>query len=42
MTKASKLLRIYTDESAFFGDRRAFEFIAELARQQKLAGVTVL
>lgn len=42
MTKASKLLRIYTDESAFFGDQRVFEFISELARQQKLAGVTVL
>ena len=42
MTKASTLLRIYTDESAFFGDQRVFEFIAELARQQKLAGVTVL
>jgi hypothetical protein len=42
MQKASKLLRVYTDESAFFGDQRVFEFIAELARQQKLAGVTVL
>src|SRR3546814_3696150 len=42
MQKAFKLLRIYTDESAFFGDQRVFEFIAELARQQKLAGVTVL
>ena len=42
MTKASKLLRIYTDESAFFGDQRVFEVISELARQQKLAGVTVL
>ena len=42
MQKASKLLRVYTDESAFFGDQRVFEFISELARQQKLAGVTVL
>ena len=42
MQKASKLLRIYTDESAFFGDQRVFEFISELARQHKLAGVTVL
>ena len=29
MTKASKLLRIYTDESAFFGDPRVFEFISD-------------
>src|SRR3546814_12277315 len=36
------MLRIDPDESAFFCDQRVFEFIAELARQQKLAGVTVL
>ncbi|WP_454688208.1 DUF190 domain-containing protein [Achromobacter aloeverae] len=39
---AVKLLRIYTDESAYIGDQRAFEHIAELARDQKMAGVTVL
>lgn len=42
MQKASRLMRIYTDESAFFGDQRVFEFIAELALQQQLAGVTIL
>ena len=42
MQQASKLLRVYTDESAFFGDQHVFEFIADLARQQKLAGITVL
>src|SRR3546814_15492671 len=42
MQKAFKLLRIYTDESAFFGDQRVFESIAELACKPKLAGVTVL
>ena len=38
----SKLLRIYTDEATYFGDRKVFEYIASLARDQKLAGVTVL
>ncbi|URD61097.1 DUF190 domain-containing protein [Sphingomonas sp. KRR8] len=37
-----KLLRIYTDESAFSGDRRLFEVIAERARDAGLAGATVL
>lgn len=42
MEQTFKLMRIYTDESAFFGDQRVFEFIAGLARDQKLAGVTIL
>jgi PII-like signaling protein len=42
MDKTSKLLRIYTDESAFFGDQRLFEFIAALARERRMAGMTVL
>ncbi|HKQ11031.1 MAG TPA: DUF190 domain-containing protein [Rhizomicrobium sp.] len=42
MTNATKLLRIYTDEGAYFGDRRVFEVIALRAREAGLAGVTVL
>lgn len=37
-----KLLRIYTDEAAYIGDRKVFEYVASLARDQKIAGVTVL
>ena len=39
---ARKLLRIYTDEAAYMGDRKVFEYIAALARDRQLAGVTVL
>lgn len=39
---AKKLLRVFTDEAAYFGDRKLFEHIAALAREQNLAGVTVL
>ena len=42
MDKAAKLLRIYTDEAAYMGDRKVFEYIASLARERKLAGATVL
>jgi len=42
MTEAIKLLRIYTDEGAYLGDRRVFEVIASRARDADLAGVTVL
>src|SRR3546814_11649181 len=42
MTEAIKLLRIYTDEGAYLGDRRVFEVIASRARDAGLAGVTVL
>ncbi|WP_298674337.1 DUF190 domain-containing protein [uncultured Sphingomonas sp.] len=40
--KTTKLLRIYTDEAAFIGDRKVFEYVASLARDRKMAGVTVL
>ncbi len=36
-----KLLRIYTDEAAFHGDRKVFEEVASRARR-RLAGATVL
>ena len=42
MDKTSKLLRIYNDESAYLGDQRLFEFIAALAREQQMAGMTIL
>jgi len=38
----AKLLRIYTDEAAYFGDRKVFEVIASRARDAGLAGATVL
>jgi PII-like signaling protein len=37
-----KLMRIYTDEAAYFGDRKIFEIVAERARGAGVAGVTVL
>ncbi|MDF2381809.1 DUF190 domain-containing protein [Nostoc ellipsosporum NOK] len=37
-----KLLRIYTDEAAYFGDRRVFEVVAERARAARLAGATIV
>ena len=42
MSEPMKLLRIYTDEAAYFGDRKVFEVIANRAREAKLAGATVL
>lgn len=36
------LLRIYTDEAAFFGDQKVHEVITRRAREQGLAGATVL
>ena len=42
MTSSTKLLRIYTDEAAYFGDRKVFEVIAQRARDARLAGATVL
>lgn len=42
MSDSIKLLRIYTDEAAFVGDRKVFEHIAEAARDRGLAGLTVL
>lgn len=38
----TKLLRIYTNEAAYFGDRKLFEVVATRARDAKLAGATVL
>lgn len=37
-----QLLRIYTDESTFIGDRRVLEVVASRAREARLAGATVL
>lgn len=37
-----KLLRIYTDESAYLGDRKVLEVIASRAKEARLAGVTIL
>lgn len=42
MSDATKLLRIYTDEAAYYGDRKVFEVVASRARDAKLAGATVL
>lgn len=42
MKDQTKLLRIYTDETAYFGDRKVYEFVASSARDAKLAGATVL
>lgn len=42
MSEQAKLLRIYTDEASYFGDRKVFEVVATRARDAKMAGVTVL
>ena len=42
MSNQTKLLRIYTDEAAYFGDQKVFEVVAIRAREAKLAGATVL
>lgn len=42
MSEATKLLRVYTDEAAYWGDRKVFEVVASRARDAHLAGVTVL
>ncbi len=42
MGNGMKLLRIYTDEAAYFGDRKVFEVVASRARDAKMAGATVL
>ena len=41
MSKQAKLLRIYTDEAAYFGDSKVFEVVATRARDANMAGVTV-
>lgn len=38
----TKLLRVYTDETAYFGDHKVFELIAERAHDARLAGATVI
>ena len=42
MGERRALLRIYTDEAAFFGDQRLYRVIVERARSSGLAGATVL
>lgn len=42
MTTVVKLLRIYTDEQAYFGARRVYEEIAARAREARVAGATVV
>lgn len=42
MSPSIKLLRIYTDEAAYFGDTKVFEVVATRARAAKVAGATVL
>ena len=38
----TKLLRIYTDEASYFGERKAYEVVAIRAREAHLAGATIL
>src|SRR3546814_11350397 len=42
MAETIKLLRIYTDEAAYLGDRKVLEVIASRAREEGMAGITVL
>jgi PII-like signaling protein len=42
MNSSFKLLRIYTDEAAYFGDRKVFEIVATRAQVFGVAGATVL
>ncbi len=42
MSNQMKLLRIYTDEAAYFGDRQVFEVVAARARDARLAGATIV
>lgn len=37
-----KLLKIYTDEAAYFGDHKVFEVVATRARTAQVAGATVV
>ena len=37
MSDQAKLLRIYTDEAAYFGDRKVFEVVATRARDAKIS-----
>lgn len=38
----TKLLRIYTSENAYSGSTKVFQLICERAREQEIAGATVL
>lgn len=42
VSKAVKLLRIYTDELAYFGDQKVYEVIAARARDARVAGATIV
>ena len=42
MSDPIKLLRIYTDEAAYFGDHKLFAVVATRARDAHLAGATIL
>lgn len=42
MSETMKLLRIYTDEAAYFGDHKVYAVIATRARDAHLAGATVI
>lgn len=42
MSETFKLLRVYTDEAAYWGDRKVFEVVASRARDAHLSGATVL
>jgi len=42
VNRTMKLLRIYSDEAAYFGDRRVFEVIARRALEARLDGLTVV
>ena len=42
MEKQVKLLRIYTDEAAYYGDIKVFEEVASRARNDRMAGATIL
>lgn len=42
MNGSIKLLRLYTDEGAYFGDQKVFEVVTTRARAAGVAGATVL
>jgi PII-like signaling protein len=42
MGQGAKLLRIYTNKAAYFGESQVFEVVATRARDAGLAGATVL
>jgi PII-like signaling protein len=39
---SAKLLRIYTSENAYSGSTKVFQLVCERAREQAIAGATVL